>query len=459
MEKSINNSSITSINTGQMPKTPDTPATPDSEISVPKKDKKLLKILIFLLILIIFVCLGVFGYQFYQKKANIHPITINSDSTDQPLIVNQTLAESHNTFGFKLLKQIQKEDGNNNIIISPFSIALALSMTYNGADKETKTAMAKTLEIQGIDIDEANKQSSALISNLNNPDPKVEISIANSIWGRKGEIFNSLFLDDNNKYYGAKIDYLDFSNPNSVDTLNGWVNDKTKGKIPTIIEPPIPQDVVMYLINAVYFKGSWTIEFDKKLTKDRQFTLTNGTQIKHPMMEQKKDNFDYLENDLFQAVSLPYGENKRLKMLIFLPKKDLTNFIPNLNIANWKQWLSSFRETEGTVILPKYKIEYKKELKDSLNLLGMEVAFSPRADFSKIAPNLFISKVIHKTFIEVNEEGTEAAAVTAVIMMETSVSFNSKKVFYMEINKPFFFAIQDNQTQEILFTGLITEPK
>lgn len=464
MENVTNNPPITSAYNAQTAQVPATPIVQETKPDISKKDNKFLKIVIYLLVSIILICLGVFGYEFYQKKVAIPQAQINPEPTfivqptKQPLNANSTLAVSHNTFGFKLLKQLQEKDGDNNIVISPSSIALALSMTYNGADKETKEAMAKTLEIQGIDINEINKQSANLISNLTNPDPKVEISIANSIWGKEGKTFNPTFLEDNNKYYGAKIDYLDFSNPSSADTINNWVSDKTKGKIPTIIQPPISPDVVMYLINAIYFKGNWTVEFDKKLTEDKQFSLTNGNQKKHPMMKQQRDDFNYLENDLFQAVSLPYGKNKRLRMFLFLPKKSLSNFILNLNITNWKQWLSLFKETEGTVILPKFKIEYEKMLIDSLSSLGMGIAFSPQADFTKIAPGLFISGVIHKTFIEVNEEGTEAAAVTAEIMEGSSIN-NTKKVFYMEINKPFFFAIQDSQTEEILFTGFIIDPK
>jgi serpin B len=373
------------------------------------------------------------------------------------LNTKNTLSESHNTFGFNLLKVIREKETNINIVISPSSIALALSMTYNGADNETKKAMAKALEIKGFDVEEVNRQNAALISDLQNPDPNVEISIANSIWGKQGEKFKLAFLDENDKYYGAKIEYLDFSNPRSADTINTWISDKTKGKISQMLQPPLPSDIIMCLINAVYFKGIWTDEFDKKFTTDRDFYFSNTLKRKIPMMSKYEEDFNYLENNLFQAVYLPYGKNKRLRMFVFLPKKNISNFVSNLNITNWNKWLSLFTEREGRLYLPKFKIEYDTSLKNPLTTLGMGIAFSTGADFTKIAPNMLISEVAHSTFIEVNEQGTEAAAATVVLMAPGG--FSEDKSFNMEVNKPFFFAIEDSKTGEIIFTGIITEPK
>lgn len=427
---------------------------------IPKKSN-LLKIIIYVSAVLVFIA-G--GFWFYQNRGSFIKSTPKPSPTTGPQptgapITDNQLSASHNRFGFKLLKQIQEEEGNGNIVVSPSSVALALSMVYNGADEETKEAMAETLGIQGIDVNDVNRQSAALMSDLSNPDPKVEIAIANSIWGKEGLTFNPNFLQANEQYYQAEIDYLDFSKPNAVNIINSWVNENTRGKIPTVLSPPLDPLAVMYLINAIYFNGTWTAEFDKELTQDRQFTFEDGSQKMHSMMEQYREDFMYFENDLFQAVDLPYGENKRLKMSVFLPKRSLAEFAGQLNFDNWDLWMAEFRETEGTVILPRFKIEYEKTLNGSLSSLGMEVVFNPsRANFTKIAPAIFISEVIHKTFIEVNEEGTEAAAVTAITMSEGSVA-SDKKVFYMEINKPFFFAIHDDQTGEILFMGFVQEPK
>jgi len=426
-------------------------------LKISKKSPKFVKTIIFVLLLVFIVALCIFAYLFYQKKVTGSSSLVNTQVRLPILNTKNTLSESHNTFGFNLLKVIREKETNINIVISPSSIALALSMTYNGADNETKKAMAKALEIKGFDVEEVNRQNAALISDLQNPDPNVEISIANSIWGKQGEKFKLAFLDENDKYYGAKIEYLDFSNPRSADTINTWISDKTKGKISQMLQPPLPSDIIMCLINAVYFKGIWTDEFDKKFTTYRDFYFSNTLKRKIPMMSKYEEDFNYLENNLFQAVYLPYGKNKRLRMFVFLPKKNISNFVSNLNITNWNKWLSLFTEREGRLYLPKFKIEYDTSLKNPLTTLGMGIAFSTGADFTKIAPNMLISEVAHSTFIEVNEQGTEAAAATVVLMAPGG--FSEDKSFNMEVNKPFFFAIEDSKTGEIIFTGIITEPK
>lgn len=381
--------------------------------------------------------------------------TSSTTQVPQPKEVMQ-LSFAHTLFGFNILKQLQTEDKNKNIFLSPASIALALSMTYNGASGETKTAMARTLQIEEMSIDEVNKASANLIALLKSPDQKVQILVANSIWGRQGEEFNPEFLATNEKFYRAKIASLDFNLPTAADTINGWVNENTRGKIPTIIQPPIPPEMVMYLINAIYFKGTWTVEFDKKLTNNKEFTSANGTKGMRPMMQQARKDFNYLETDDFQTVELPYGQSKRLGMYIFLPKSDLTAFSTKLTGENWNIWMNNFQEKEGILVMPKFKIEYGKKLNSTLKKLGMEVAFiGGKADFTKIAPDLFISEVIHKSYIEVNEEGTEAAAVTEVGIAKTAMPKDER--FYMEVNKPFFFAIRDKQTGEVLFMGTVQE--
>lgn len=370
----------------------------------------------------------------------------------------QKLPDSQNLFGFKTFQELLLTDVNKNIFISPSSIALALLMTYNGAGTETKTAMENVLAINGISKEDVNRVSLDLINTLKNPDPNVEISIANSIWARQGKEFNQQFLNTNQQYYQAKATSLDFNNPSAANVINAWVSENTKGKIPTIIVPPISSDVMMYLINAIYFKGAWNIEFDKKLTRERQFANSNNTKRKVLMMEQNRKDFSYLENNDFQAVSLPYGKNNFLSMYVFLPK-DFNNFTKTLNQQNWNTWMEQFRRMEGTVILPKFKVEYSRELKDTLTSLGMGVAFSGNADFEGIFRQAMISAVFHKTYIDVNEEGTEAAAATVVTMDVAAVSgrHEQKKSFYMEVNRPFFYAISDNRTGAILFMGTVQE--
>jgi serpin B len=316
--------------------------------------------------------------------------------------------------------------------------------------------MAETLKLTNFSIDEVNNSSSNLLSLLENSDPKVQINIANSIWAKKGVEFNQNFIDVNKKYYQAKVTTLDFQQKDAADVINKWVSDSTEGKIPTIIEPPISYDTVMYLINAIYFKGTWTYEFDNKLTEDREFASSDGSKSQKAMMQQTRKDFSYLETNDFQAVELPYGEKKRLEMYVFLPKKDLTKLSEKLTSSNWSSWLSKFKEEEGTLLLPKFKIEYEVKLQDVLKKLGMGVAFEDSADFGKIAKGAFISEVLHKSYVDVNEEGTEAAAATSVDVTLGSIRPGQEKnVFYMEVNKPFFFAIADKETKEILFMGLV----
>lgn len=342
-------------------------------------------------------------------------------------------------------------------------------MVLNGASGETKNAIQKTLSLNNLDINTVNGENLNLINISKKGDPKVELSIANSVWAKKGINFKQDFLSLVKNYYQAEISTLDFTSPSSVQTINSWVSQNTKGKIPTIVQS-IPPQMRMYLINAVYFKGSWSEEFDKKLTEDRNFTPAEDTPKKHPLMQLQNKDLPYLETDTFQSVNLSYGQNeqssstneqssstnKRLSMYVFLPK-NLENFINSLSIDNWNKWMKQYKITEGTILLPKFKMEYEKGLINTLTSLGMGIAFQDKADFSGIGDGLKISEVKHKTYIDVNEEGTEAAAVTSIGMGITAIGA-PKKTFYMEVNKPFFFAIRDNQTEEILFMGTLQNP-
>lgn len=363
------------------------------------------------------------------------------------------ISSAHNILGINILKLQLTEEKITNILLSPSSIHLAFSMAYNGAAAETKTAMAKTLMVSEMDIATLNKQSNDLLQYLRNPEPGVQISVANSIWSRKDFQINPAFLSTNQENFQAKIASLDFALPESADVINSWVKENTNNKITSIISPPISPDMVMFLLNAVYFKGTWTFEFDKKLTEKKDFFQADRTANKVEMMRQKREDFDYLDTDNFQAVKLPYGENKRLEMIVFLPKNNLSSFMSLLTIDNWHDWLAKFQIKEGTVILPKFKIDYELILNNPLKKLGMEIAFTQKADFSNIAPNLFISEAKHKTYIDVNEEGTEAAAVTSIGIGITL----AMPTFYMEVNKPFFYSIFDKLTGEMLFIGVVNK--
>ena len=361
-----------------------------------------------------------------------------------------SVASANTRFGFKLLRDLRERDTGGNIFISPLSISIALTMTYNGAVGETERAMAEVLEIDALDLSMINNSNRALRDSLENPDPKVEISIANSIWSRQGVDFNNDFLERNRMFFGAEIASLDFSSPQATATINEWVNENTNGKIEKIVERINPQ-TLLFLINATYFKGSWQDEFDESMTRPGTFHLPNGSEKRVQMMR-REGVYPYFRGETFEATSLPYGDG-RVGMYIFLPNRNsnLNKFLRNLTSENWEGWISQLQDRRQTMMLPRFKLEYEVRLNDTLEALGMGIAFGGGADFSGMGPNLFISEVRHKTFVEVNEEGTEAAAVTAVVGVKSVPSI-------FRVDRPFFFAIYDAETETILFMGTVTEP-
>ncbi|MBW4677829.1 MAG: serpin family protein [Desmonostoc geniculatum HA4340-LM1] len=369
------------------------------------------------------------------------------------------IVESNNKFGFKLFSEVQKSDGGEkNVFISPSSVAIALVMTYNGASGSTQQAMAKTLELQGMNLSEINSAYAAALKQLlDNPDAKVQLKIANSLWANQEVKFQPDFLQRTEDFYQAKVSNLNFQDATASNAINKWVKDNTGGKIDKIVEKIEPNQV-LFLINAIYFKGSWSNQFDKNQTAQHPFYVTSGREKQHPMMSQDGD-YRYYENEQFQAVSLPYGKDGKVSFYIFLPKENsnLKTFSQNLNVENWEKWMTQFNKQKGFIRLPRFKTEYDVTLNNALKALGMEEAFSNKANFSGMGKNFAISQVKHKTFVEVNEEGTEAAAATSVGIVATSLR-QEPKPFRMVVARPFFCAIRDNQTGSVLFMGSIIEP-
>lgn len=368
------------------------------------------------------------------------------------------LVQANNRLGFKIMDELS--NGNSdNIFISPSSILTALAMTYNGAEGETRRAMEKTLGFEEMPLEEINSAFADLLTLLNNPDPQVELALANSLWAREGVDFHRDFLERNSEYYKAEVTEIDFDQDDAADIINSWVKDNTGGKIEDLVESPIDTDSILFLINAIYFKGEWTNKFDPDETRVVPFTLADGSQTDHPLMF-KYSSFDYFQSDLFQAVRLPYGENERLGMFIFLPREGVSKeeLYRKLQDEPWKKQTEKFYSMEGEIGLPRFQFEYEVSLNDTLESLGMGIAFDQdQADFSRmrpIPPELFISEVKHKSFVEVNEEGTEAAAATSVEIAVTSMP----ETFSMIIDRPFIFTIADNMTGTILFMGEVTNP-
>ena len=376
--------------------------------------------------------------------------------------VDERLTAATSRFAFKLYNQILKQGTNKNTFVSPASVMTALAMTYNGADGATRQGMARALEIEGMSLEDVNRAFADLKSALSPTDPKVQLKIANSLWARSGFSMNAAFIARNKQHYGAEIASLNFDDPAAADTINAWVNKNTEGKIDKIVDRIQPENV-LFLINAIYFKGQWQFEFKKENTKPDIFRLAGGEQKKLPMMSQSGRFFYYKGKD-FQSVALPYG-NGSVSMYVFLPDEQtgLDQFEQNLTPENWDTWMRSFALTPGDLMLPRFKVEWESDLNDELKALGMAEAFDPvRADFFQIAKlnsgtNLFISEVKHKTFGEVNEEGTVAAAVTSVVGTLTSAQQPREK-FVMKVDRPFFFAIRDNFRGIVLFMGSVTNP-
>ncbi|MEH2083197.1 MAG: serpin family protein [Nostoc sp.] len=370
------------------------------------------------------------------------------------------IVESSNKFGFKLFSEVLKDDqGEKNIFISPSSVAIALAMTYNGASGSTQQAMAKTLELQGMNLPEINSSYAAVLKQLlDNSDTKVQLKIANSLWANQDVSFAPDFLNRTQDFYQAKVSNLNFKDAAASSIINNWVKENTNDKITKIVEK-IEPDQVLFLINAIYFKGNWSNEFDKKQTVSYPFYITSSRQKQHQMMSQE-GNYRYYESENFQAVSLPYGKDGKISFYIFLPKKNsnLKAFYQNLNIENWEKWMTQFNNQKGFIRLPRFKTDYDITLNDALKTLGMGEAFSNKANFSGMGKNFAISQVKHKTFVEVNEEGTEAAAATSVGIVATSLR-QEPEPFRMIVNRPFFCAIRDNQTGNVLFMGSIIEPQ
>ena len=366
------------------------------------------------------------------------------------------LVHASNDFSFSLLNK--SLDGTaENRMISPLSVSLALSMTLNGASGTTLEAMQKALGLDGLTKEEINTISLGLTTALTKADPNVTMNIANSIWIRKDFAVLDPFIAANQTYYNAQVSKMDF-NAAAVSTINKWVSDKTSGKIPTILDE-ISDNEIMFLINAIYFNGKWKYQFETSKTKNEQFTCTDQKMVSAPMMKMEND-FGYSVQTGYKALKMPYGADK-FQMIFLLPDAGNTpdKLAATLNSEKWAALTSALQnKSKIPVWIPKWKFSWEKTLNDLLSSMGMEIAFAPgKANFSAINPanNLYITKVIHKTFIDVMESGTEAAAVTSVVIGRTSIPVDPPS-FYL--TRPFLFFITEEDTGAILFAGKVENP-
>lgn len=363
------------------------------------------------------------------------------------------LIAANNGFGFRLLTRLAEQDAGKNVFISSFSVAMALTMLYNGAEGKPREALAELLGVSGLGRQQINEANTALMSMAGVIDPKVQLIIANSIWLRSGVSPSSNFIQQTKDYYAGEVAGLDFSRPEAADVINRWVADKTRNMISGIVTPSAVSQAILILINAIYFKGIWAKQFDKARTAERDFYKPDGNR-KPCMMMSQSGHYDYYESDEFQAISLPYGAG-RTSMYIFLPTPTypIRDFQKTITADTWQQWLGGFNMADGDVMLPRLKLEYERDLLPVLMALGGDDVAGE--DFMGIgAGPLLISGVMHKAIVEVNEEGTRAAAVTAVI---TSRGGRHER-FALTVNRPFFMAIRDNETGAVLFAGVVLDP-
>ncbi len=339
--------------------------------------ERMLSILMISLLVIITGC----GTESNPKTANGTP-PISSDvefgKDDYTKLIT-----ANNELGFELLSEVE-EDENNNIFISPTSLFMALSMVYNGADGKTKDEIEKTLHIEGMKPDELNKANASLLTELIKDNDQIQLSIANSIWLNEVFHFQDDFAKNNKDYFNAEIQEIDINDSDSAKRINDWVKKSTNQKIAEIVEAPLDPNLVTLLVNAIYFKGTWAHEFDKDLTKKQAFHLQDGSIKDVPLMS-LNEKLAYMENDHFQAVQLSYGDGE-MSMKVFLPKEDssLEEFRKLLTNENWVAWNKEFDARQGTVLLPKFQLEYETLLNDALGKLGMGSAFEDTADFSKM---------------------------------------------------------------------------
>lgn len=369
----------------------------------------------------------------------------------------QELVEADNTFSFDIFKLVMQDNSDvENIMISPLSISYALSMTLNGASGATRDSMMHALRYYNIDIEDINNSYKDLTDKLMEIDERVLMEIANSVWIEERLRVKQAFIDNLKEYFDAEAYDFSETDPEIVDIINAWIEDHTHGKIKEMIDE-LPPNIAMLLINAIYFNGKWKYEFDEDNTTEMPFYPEAGSPVDVPMMNQEitvKIN----ARDSFILLELPYGQGNYV-MDIILPDEGYTtsDIFPLLNTADWNNWIAGMYDTEIDLYMPRFKYEFKTGLNDILTAMGMGIAFEPyEADFSNISEqDLFISKVLHQTFIETNEKGTEAAAATVVMIELTSLP---PEPLVVKLDKPFIYVIRETSTNTIAFIGKTGNP-
>ena len=370
-------------------------------------------------------------------------------------------ADADNRFAFNMFREVSALSDEPNTFFSPLSLNMALGMLYNGASGETRIEMAEILGMADFSETEINEYYQKMSQALLDIDPITDIKIANSIWYHDGFSVKQPFINVSQKYFDAVVRSLDFNRSDAAEIINGWCAEKTKDRIKDIIKEPIPDMIVIYLINALYFKSQWQFEFDKAYTKHDEFTKTDNRKIMVNMMEQTTDLL-YYANQHLQCVEMPYG-NQAFSMAAVLPASDkgIDDLLEYLNNDTWHNIINNLHKQNIWLKLPRFKIECDILLNEPLGNIGMTRIFDESlAGFENISDvNLFVSYIQQKTFVEVNEAGTEAAAVTVIGGGITSVDPEIQVQIPFFANRPFLYLIKEKSTGVILFIGRMDEPK
>ncbi len=379
------------------------------------------------------------------------PVPIDLDATQIALV------ESGNSFAFDIFNLILENAGEEeNVIISPLSISYALSMTLNGADGATRDAIMDALRVSGFTPEEINGPFKELTKALLSVDKRVIMSIANSVWTENDFAVKKSFIDILTEYYNAESEPFDIEDPAAPDKINAWIEDKTNGLIKDMVDE-LNENAVMLLINAIYFKGKWKMQFDPDNTSEKPFFKPSGTETDVQMMKQT-DDFRVFDGNGFILAEFPYGQGNFV-MDIILPdvENGTAGVLPSMTGDAFEAWTSQLGEREVNVSIPRFKYSFKKKLKDILTDMGMGIAFTDFADFTNIAetPPLLINEVTHQAFIETNEEGTEAAAATVV---EIGVTSMPPPPLEFNADHSFLYVIREIETNSIIFMGRVADP-
>ncbi len=376
------------------------------------------------------------------------PVAPNAPGRSASPALAGPVAAADNQLGFGLLQQLTAGGRTGNVFISPPSLAIDLSMLYNGARGDTAAQMAHVLHVQGLGMAAVNGGNAALLAALTAPGGGVTLDIANSLWANAGVALLPAFLQTNALYYNAKLATVDFRNPGTAGEINGWVDQHTAGKIPTLVGQ-LPANGVLMLLNAVYFQGKWQTAFTAADTRPGTFTDRGGRAESLPMMS-RTGPIAYAQVPAGQLASLPYAGG-RFSMEILLPGPG--GGLPTDIATAWAGWQAQLQPHQVALTLPRFTIRDTDQLAAPLGALGMADAFTAQADFSGLCPaGCDVSSVVQKTFLQVDETGTTAAAATSIGITATAVALPPQAI-PMDVDRPFFCAIVDHQTGAVLFLG------